>query len=64
MAFWTPACASVAAAAMTPEAGPDITVLAASRATIGAGTVPPLPFMTRRSRSKPRPASSRPRRPM
>jgi hypothetical protein len=64
MAFSTPACASVTAAAITPEAGPDITVFAASRATTGAGTVPPLPFMTRRSRVKPRAERSCERRAM
>ena len=30
---------------MTPEAGPDITVFAASRATCGAETMPPLPVI-------------------
>jgi hypothetical protein len=64
MAFSTPASASVTAAAMTPDAGPDITVFAASRATTGAGTVPPLPFMTRRSREKPRLERSRESRAM
>ena len=39
---------------MTPEAGPDITVFAASRATRVAVVMPPLPVMTRRSRRKPR----------
>ncbi len=34
---------------MTPEAGPDITVLTAASATILDETVPPLPCMTRRS---------------
>ena len=31
---------------MTPEAGPDMTVLAASSATRAAETMPPLPFIT------------------
>ena len=37
------------AAAITPDAGPDMTVLADSRATILADTIPPLPFITRTS---------------
>ena len=49
MALATLDCASVAAAAITPDAGPDMIVLAASRATSRAATVPPLPFMTRTS---------------
>ncbi len=53
MAFFSPDWARVAAAAITPEAGPDITVLAAASTTSPAGTVPPLPFITRRSRAKP-----------
>jgi len=32
---------------MTPEAGPDITVLADSRTTRREEIMPPLPFMTR-----------------
>src|SRR6187200_2170829 len=44
MALATPDCAKVAAAAITPDAGPDMMVLAASRATSRAATVPPLPF--------------------
>ena len=43
--------------AITPEAGPDITVLAASRATIRAETMPPLPFITSRSCVYPRAVS-------
>ena len=35
--------------AITPEAGPDITVLTASSATILEETVPPLPCITSRS---------------
>ncbi len=58
MALAMPDCASVAEAAITPEAGPDMMVLAASRATTRADTVPPLPFMTSRSRLKPRASSS------
>ena len=38
-------------AAITPDAGPDITVLTASRATAREVTIPPLPFITRRSRA-------------
>ena len=57
IAFRTPDYASVAAAAMTPEAGPDITVLAASPAAARAGTVPPLPFITSTSRAWPACAS-------
>ena len=36
---------------MTPEAGPDITVFAASRVTKRAEIMPPLPFMIRKSRA-------------
>ena len=52
------------AAAMTPEAGPDITVFTAASATIDAETVPPLPCITSRSRPKPRDFSSPARREM
>ena len=38
----------VHAAAMTPEAGPDMTVLAASRPAFRAETMPPLPLTTSR----------------
>jgi hypothetical protein len=34
---------------MTPDAGPDITVLTAASATMVDDTVPPLPCMTSRS---------------
>jgi hypothetical protein len=53
-----PACIAVAAAAITPEAGPDITVATACSVTMPAETVPPLPCMTSSSRAKPRPSSS------
>ena len=41
---------SESTAAITPEAGPDITVFTASRETMPALTMPPLPFITRSSR--------------
>ena len=44
-----PARRPVATAAITPEAGPDITVLTASFDTDLAETMPPLPFITKRS---------------
>ena len=47
-----PACIAVAAAAITPDAGPDITVATACSATIVDDTVPPLPCITSRSRPK------------
>ena len=59
-----PALAARNAAAITPEAGPDITVFAASSAATRAETVPPLPCMTSSSAAKPRssrPPRSRPR---
>jgi hypothetical protein len=59
-----PACIAVAAAAITPDAGPDITVATACSVTMPAETVPPLPCMTSSSRAKPRPASSFCRRSM
>ncbi len=49
---------------MTPDAGPDITVLTAASATIDADTVPPLPCITSRSRAKPRVFNSPARREM
>ncbi len=53
-----PACIAVAAAAITPDAGPDITVATACSVTTDADTVPPLPCITSSSRAKPRRASS------
>ncbi len=44
--FGMPARRPIVAAAMTPDAGPDITVFAASRETWRAETMPPLPFIT------------------
>ena len=37
---------------MTPEAGPDITVLTAALGDDRAATVPPLPCITSRSRAE------------
>ena len=44
------AAVAVKAAAMTPEAGPDITVCTAVLLALRADTVPPLPCMMRKSR--------------
>ena len=48
----------VCAAAITPEAGPDITVFAASSITNFDEIVPPLPFITSNSPSYPFDTSS------
>ncbi len=58
MRFTIPEALPVAAAAITPEAGPDITVFAASLDTSDAETIPPLPFITSISPPKPALASS------
>ena len=60
--FSKPASAAVRAAAITPEAGPDMTVFTALSAAARAETVPPLPRMTRTSRRYERVASSSTRR--
>ena len=60
--FSKPAPAAVYAAAITPEAGPDMTVFTAASAATRAETVPPLPRMTRTSRRYARAASSSTRR--
>ena len=44
-----PAANAVKAAAFTPAAGPDISVLTAWRAATSTDIVPPLPCMTRSS---------------
>ena len=50
MRFGKPAGAPIRAAAIAPEAGPDITVCTACLAASGASIMPPLPCMTRSSR--------------
>ena len=46
-----PAARPMAAAAMTPDAGPESTVLTAFAAAERAETLPPLPWITSSSRS-------------
>ena len=62
--FSNPAAAAVYAAAITPEAGPDMTVFTAVFDATRADTVPPLPRMTSTSRRYERDASSSTRREM
>ena len=58
MRLGRPAATPMRAAAIAPDAGPDMTVCTACRDASGASIMPPLPCMMRSSRAKP-PSRSR-----